>query len=111
MDLSSFHAALSSRGVPSVTGTSIQAASLQGCIPGLANPEPSGTIIHPGQHLQFPAAAHVSESDAPLEDLMGRMNPTSYGATESHLQLMGKIPLKTFESCREPSERTSRSHW
>ena len=52
MDLSSVLAALSSRGVSSVTGTNIQVASPQGCTPGLAGPEPSGTFIHPGQHLQ-----------------------------------------------------------
>ena len=51
MDLSSVLAALSSHGVPLVTRTNIQVAFLQGCTPGLANPEPSGTYIHPGQHL------------------------------------------------------------
>ena len=51
MDLSSFLAALPSRGVPSVTRTNIQAASAQGCTPGLAGPEPSSTFINPGEHL------------------------------------------------------------
>ena len=50
-DLSSVLAALSSHGVPSVTGTNIQVASLQGCTPGLAGPEPSGTFIQPGKYL------------------------------------------------------------
>ena len=49
INLSSVLAPLSSNGVPSVTGTNIQVRSLQGCIPGLAGPEPSGTFIHPGQ--------------------------------------------------------------
>ena len=48
MDLSSVLAALSSHGLPSVTRTNIQVASPQGCTPGLAGPEPSGTFIHPG---------------------------------------------------------------
>ena len=51
MDLSSVLTTPSSHGVPSVTGTCIQVASPQGCTPGLAGPEPSGTFIHPGQHL------------------------------------------------------------
>ena len=52
MDLPIVLAALSSPVVPSVTGTSIQVASPQGCTPGLAGPEPSGTLIYAGQHLQ-----------------------------------------------------------
>ena len=51
MDVSSVLAALSSHGVPWVTGTNIQVASPRGCTPGLAGSEPSGTFIHPGQHL------------------------------------------------------------
>ena len=51
MDLSSVLAALTSHGVPSVTRTTIQVASPQGCTPGLAGPEPSGPFIHPGEHL------------------------------------------------------------
>ena len=52
MDVSSDLTALSSHRVPSVTGINIQVASPQGCTPGLAGPEPSGTFIHPGQRLQ-----------------------------------------------------------
>ena len=51
MDLSSVLAALTSHGVPSVTGTTIQVASPQGCTPGVAGAEPSGPFIHPGQHF------------------------------------------------------------
>ena len=51
MDLSSVLAALSSHGVPSVSATNSQVATPQGCSPGLAGPQPSGTFIHPGQHL------------------------------------------------------------
>ena len=51
MDLSSILAALTSHGVPLVTGTAIQVASPQRCTPGLAGPEPSGPFIHPGHHL------------------------------------------------------------
>ena len=53
MDLSSVLAAVSFHGVPSVTETNIQVASPQGCTPDLAGPEPSGTFIHPGQHLHM----------------------------------------------------------
>ena len=44
MDLSRVLATISSHGIPSVTGTNIQVASPQGCTPGLACPEPSGTL-------------------------------------------------------------------
>ena len=55
--------------------------------------------------LEFPTAARISE-----EELMGRMNPSSYGPTEPHLWLMGKIPPRTWENCKETSERKSRTH-
>ena len=48
--LSSVLAALSSHGVLLVTGTNIQVAP-QGCTPGQAGPERSGTFSHPKQHL------------------------------------------------------------
>ena len=35
---------------------------------------------------------------------MGRMNPSSYGPTEPHLWLVGKIPTRTWEKCRETSK-------
>ena len=38
------------------------------------------------------------------------MKPTSYGPTEPHLWLVGKIPPKTWESCNEASEIKSRTH-
>ena len=41
---------------------------------------------------------------------MGRMNPSSYGPTEPHLWLVGKIPPRTWENCKETSERKSRTH-
>ena len=44
---------------------------------------------------KFPTAARFSEFVARLEELMERMNPTSYGPTEPHLWLVGKIPPKT----------------
>ena len=54
---------------------------------------------------EFQTAACISEFVAQLEELMGCMNPTSYGPTESHLWLVGKIPPKTWQNCRETSER------
>ena len=59
---------------------------------------------------EFSAAARISEFVAPLEELMGRMNPSSYGPTEPHLWLVGKIPTGTRENCRETSERKYRTH-
>ena len=60
---------------------------------------------------EFPTAARISEFVAQLEELMGRINPTSYGPKEPHLWLAGKIPPKTGENCREMSERKSRTHF
>ena len=59
---------------------------------------------------EFPTAARISEFVAQLEELMGRMNPSSYGPTEPHLWLVGKIPPRTWENCKETSERKSRTH-
>ena len=55
-------------------------------------------------------AARISESVAQLEEHMVRMNPTSYGPTEPHLWLVGKIPPKTWETRMGTSERKSRAH-
>ena len=52
---------------------------------------------------EFPTAARISEFVAQLEELMGRINPSSYGPTEPHLWLMGKIPPRTWEICKETS--------
>ena len=41
---------------------------------------------------------------------MGRLNPSSYGPTELHLWLVGKIPTRTWDSCRETSERKAQRH-
>ena len=38
------------------------------------------------------------------------MNVGSYGATEPHLWLMSQIPTRTWDDCRTPSERKSRTH-
>ena len=58
----------------------------------------------------FPTAARISEFVSLLEELMGLMNPSSCGPTEPHLWLVGKIPTRTLENCREASERKSRKH-
>ena len=57
---------------------------------------------------EFPTAARISEFVA--QELMGRMDPSSYGPTEPHLWLVGKIPPTTWENCKKTSERKSRSH-
>ena len=59
---------------------------------------------------EFPTAARISEFVAQLEELMGRMKPSSYGPTEPHLWLVEKIPPRTWENCKETSERKSRTH-
>ena len=59
---------------------------------------------------EFPSAARISEFVADLEELVGRMNPSSYGPTEPHLWLVSKIPPKTWEDCRANSERKARTH-
>ena len=59
---------------------------------------------------KFPIAARISEFVAQLEELMARMNPTSYGPREPHLWLVGKIPPKTWDDCRETSERKAQMH-
>ena len=59
---------------------------------------------------EFPTAARISEFVAQLEELMGRMNPSSYGPTEPHLWLVGKIPPGTWENYKETSEMESRTH-
>ena len=41
---------------------------------------------------------------------MRRMNPSSYGPTEPHLWLVGKIPTRTWDNCRETSESKARTH-
>ena len=61
MDLASVVAALSSVGVRvsgSASNSSVRVDSSRACPPGLAGPEPSGTIIHDlGQHFQRAPAA------------------------------------------------------
>ena len=47
---------------------------------------------------------------AQLEELMGRMNLSSYGPTEPHLWLVGRIPMTTIDSCRGTSERKAGTH-
>ena len=56
MDLASVVAALASVGVRvsgSAPNSSVQVDSSRACPPGLAGPEPSGTIHDLGQHFQF----------------------------------------------------------
>ena len=59
---------------------------------------------------EFPSAARISKSLCNLKYLFSRMNVGSYGPTEPHLWLVGKIPLRTWEDCRPNSERKLRTH-
>ena len=58
---------------------------------------------------EFPTAARISEFVAQVEELMGRMNPSSFGPTEPYLWLVGKIPMRTWDDCRKMSERKTRT--
>ena len=49
---------------------------------------------------EFPSAARVAEYVCDLEYLFSRMNVNSYAATEPHLWLMSKIPMRTWDNCR-----------
>ena len=60
---------------------------------------------------KLPSAAGISEFVAQLEELMMRMDPTSYGPTEPHLWVVGKILPKTWENCRDTSERKAHTHF
>ena len=59
---------------------------------------------------EFPTAARIFEFVAQLEELMGRTNRSFYGPTEPHLWLAGKIPMRTWDDCRETSERKARTN-
>ena len=59
---------------------------------------------------EFPTAARISEVVAHLEELMWRINPKFYGATEPQLWLIAKIPSKTLVNCRVTSESKPRTH-
>ena len=59
---------------------------------------------------KFHTAALISEFAAQLEELMGRMDPSSNGPTEPHLWLVVKIPTGTWDNCRGTSERKARTH-
>ena len=59
---------------------------------------------------EFPTAARISALVAQLEELKECMNPGSSGPTEPHLWLVGRIHPKTWENCREKSERKARAH-
>ena len=61
MDLASVVAALASVGVRvsgSAPNSSVQVDSSRACPPGLAGPEPSGTINDLGQHFHLAAPAN-----------------------------------------------------
>ena len=59
---------------------------------------------------EFPTAAQISEFVAQLEELMGRINPLSYGPAEQHLWLVGSIPTTTWVNGSGTSETKSHTH-
>ena len=71
----------------------------------------SGTEIEELLSLpEFPTAARISEFVAQLEELIQRMNPTSYGPTEPHLWFVPKIRPKAWENCKQRCERKDGTH-
>ena len=68
MDLASVVAALASVGVRvsgSAPNSSVQVDSSRACPPGLAGPEPSGTINDLGQHFHTPKPPQHGPSETP----------------------------------------------
>ena len=59
---------------------------------------------------QIEELPRLSEYVCDLEYLFSRMNVGSYGPTERHLWLVGKIPTHTWEHCRSTSERKRRTY-
>ena len=59
---------------------------------------------------EFTTASGISEFVAQLEELMGRMIPTSCEPTELNLYFVGNVARKTGESCRKTVERKSWTH-
>ena len=59
---------------------------------------------------EVPSAARISECVCDLEYLFFRMNVGSFGPTEPHLWLVGKVPLRTWEDCRSTPKRKRRTH-
>ena len=57
----------------------------------------------------FPPTARISEYVCDLEYVFSRMNVGSYGQTELHLWIVGKIPPRTLEDCRCTFERKRRT--
>ena len=58
---------------------------------------------------EFPTAVRISEFVAHLQELTGRMDPSSYWPTEPHLWLVGKILTRTWDNCRETPDRKART--
>ena len=59
---------------------------------------------------EIPSAARVFEYVCDLEYLFSRRNVGSYRPTEPRQWLVSRIPTRTWDDCRSPSERKSRTH-
>ena len=110
VDLASVVFQAATRGAGTVTAFHVSAAlheALCSCIVGRLLHCP---IVGPCSLLR-PMESSLrasSEFGAQLEELMGRMKPSSYGPTEPHLWLVGKIFTRTWNDCRGTSQRKSR---
>ena len=58
---------------------------------------------------EFPPAACIPEYVCDLEYVLSRLKVGSYGPTEPHLLLWGKIHPPIWEDCRSTSERKQRT--
>ena len=56
---------------------------------------------------KFSAVTRISEFAAQQKELMGQMNPTSYGPIKPHSWLVCKICPKTWENRKETSEKNT----
>ena len=59
---------------------------------------------------EFLTAACISYFVAKLEELMGQMNPFSYGRAETYLWMVRRTCPKTWKNCMEMCKRESRKH-
>ena len=87
MDLASVVAALASVGVRvsgSAPNSSVQVDSSRACPPGLAGPEPSGTINDLGQHFQPPACSTPAPPPRPYPFPWGLPHPSAPSVPVSH---------------------------
>ena len=99
MDLASVVAALASVGVRvsgSAPNSSVQVDSSRACPPGLAGPEPSGTIHDLGQHFQSPTTVGVSPHRVQANHLVAGLTNTLGSLRSRPMPTPAAIPRSPF---------------